>query len=96
MPKQFLPKVIPNENKEETAIRQQLSLEKCMAEINLRKKCYDKLTLHWITTTVTTQLWESDCQKEQQKSVTTLWKENLNKQMNKAMIIITTEEHKMV
>ena len=37
MPKQFLPKVIPNENKEETTIRQQLSLEKFMAEINLQK-----------------------------------------------------------
>ena len=37
MPKQYLPKVIPNENKEETTIRQQLSLEKFMAEINLQK-----------------------------------------------------------
>ena len=37
MPRKFLPKVIPNENKEETAIRQQLSLEKFKAEINLQK-----------------------------------------------------------
>ena len=37
MPRNFLPKIIPNENKEETAIRQQLSLEKFMAEISLQK-----------------------------------------------------------
>ena len=37
MPRKFLPKVIPNENKEETTIRQQLSLEKFKAEINLQK-----------------------------------------------------------
>ena len=42
MPKQFLPKVIPNENKEEATIRQQLSLEKFMAEINLQKRCSQK------------------------------------------------------
>ena len=37
MPRKFLPKIIPNENKEETAIRQQLSLEKFRAEISLQK-----------------------------------------------------------
>ena len=37
MPRKFLPKIIPNENKEETAIRQQLSLEKFKAEISLQK-----------------------------------------------------------
>ena len=37
MPRKFLPKVIPNENKEEAAIRQQLSLEKFKAEISLQK-----------------------------------------------------------
>ena len=37
MPRKFLPKMIPNENKEETAIRQQLSLEKFKAEISLQK-----------------------------------------------------------
>ena len=37
MPRKFLLKVIPNENKEETAIRQQLSLEKFKAENNLQK-----------------------------------------------------------
>ena len=36
MPRKFLPKLIPNENKEETAIRQQ-SLEKFKAEIKLQK-----------------------------------------------------------
>ena len=35
MPRKYLPKVIPNENKEETAIRQQLSLQKFKAEISL-------------------------------------------------------------
>ena len=35
MPRNFLPNIIPNENKEETAIRQQLSLEKF--KVNLRK-----------------------------------------------------------
>ena len=34
MPWKFLPKAMPNENKEETPIRQQLSLEKFKAEIN--------------------------------------------------------------
>ena len=47
MPKQFLPKVIPNENKKETAIRQQLSLEKFMAEINLQKKCFQNYLERW-------------------------------------------------
>ena len=37
MPRTFLLKIIPNENKEETAIRQQLSLEKFKAEISLQK-----------------------------------------------------------
>ena len=37
MPRKFLPKIIPKENKEETAIRQQLSLEKFKAEISLQK-----------------------------------------------------------
>ena len=37
MSRKFLPKIIPNENKEETAIRQQLSLEKFKAEISLQK-----------------------------------------------------------
>ena len=37
MPRKFLPKVLPNENKEETAIRQQLSLEIFKAEIKLQK-----------------------------------------------------------
>ena len=37
MPRKFLPKTIPNENKEETAIRQQLILEKFKAEISLQK-----------------------------------------------------------
>ena len=37
MQRKFLPKIIPNENKEETAIRQQLSLEKFKAEISLQK-----------------------------------------------------------
>ena len=37
MPRKSLPKILPNENKEETAIRQQLSLEKLKAEISLQK-----------------------------------------------------------
>ena len=37
MPRKFLPKTIPNKNKEETAIRQQISLEKFKAEIKLQK-----------------------------------------------------------
>ena len=37
MLRKFLPKVLLNENKEETAIRQQLSLEKFKAKINLQK-----------------------------------------------------------
>ena len=37
MLRKSLPKIIPNENKDETAIRQQLSLEKFKAEINLQK-----------------------------------------------------------
>ena len=37
MSRKFLPKIIPNKNKEETAIRQQLSLEKFKAEISLQK-----------------------------------------------------------
>ena len=56
MPRKFLPKVIPNENKEETAVRQQLSLENFKADINLRSN-------------LLTELWENDCLKEQQKSV---------------------------
>ena len=42
MARKFLPKVIPNENKDETAIRQHLSLEKLKAEINLQKICSQK------------------------------------------------------
>ena len=37
MPRKFLPKVIPNENKEEAAIRRQLRLEKFKTEISLLK-----------------------------------------------------------
>ena len=37
MPRKFLPKIIPNKNKEQTAIRQQISLEKFKAEIKLQK-----------------------------------------------------------
>ena len=37
MPRKILPKIISNENKEETAIRQQLSLEKFKAEISLQQ-----------------------------------------------------------
>ena len=37
MPRKFLPKVIPNKNKKETAIRQQLSVEKFKTEISLQK-----------------------------------------------------------
>ena len=37
MPRKPLPKVKPNENKEKTAIRQQLHLEKFKTEINLQK-----------------------------------------------------------
>ena len=37
MSRKFLPKALSNENIEETAIRQQLSLEKLKAEINLQK-----------------------------------------------------------
>ena len=38
IPRKFLPKVIPNENKIETAIRQYLSLEKFKVEINFSQK----------------------------------------------------------
>ena len=84
MPRKFLPKVIPNKNKEETAIRQQLSLEKFKAEINLQKICSPKylerfqtLDAHMIAhftmnydniCNSLTELWENDCLKEQLKS----------------------------
>ena len=42
MPRKFLPEIIPNGNKEETTIRQQLSLEKFKAEISLQKTCSRK------------------------------------------------------
>ena len=42
MPRKFLPKVIPIKNKEEAAIRQQLSLEKVKAESNLQQFCSHK------------------------------------------------------
>ena len=55
MRRKFLPKIIPNENKKETAIRQQLSLGKFMAEISLPKipsqkylECFQTLDAHMI------------------------------------------------
>ena len=55
MPRKFLPKIIPNESKEETAIRLQLSLEKFKAEISLQKiysqkylKCFQTLDPHMV------------------------------------------------
>ena len=47
MPRKFSPKVIPNENKEETAISQQLSLEKFKTEINLPRIRSQKY-LEWV------------------------------------------------
>ena len=56
MSRKFLAKVIPKENKEETAIRQQLCLEKFKAEINFHKirsqkylDCFQILNVHVIT-----------------------------------------------
>ena len=37
IPRNFLPKIIPNENKQEAAIRKQLNLEIRKDKINLRK-----------------------------------------------------------
>ena len=68
MPRTFLPKVIPNENKEETAIRQQLSLEKFKAEINLQKvrshkylERFQTLDAHMITYSTTTNYDNDIC-----------------------------------
>ena len=56
MSRKFLAKVIPKENKEKTAIRQQLCLEKFKAEINFHKirsqkylDCFQILNVHMIT-----------------------------------------------
>ena len=86
MPRKFLPKVIPNENKEETVIRQQLSFEKFKAEIGLQKirsqtflerfQTLDACMISNFTMNYDngvcnslTELWETDCLKEQQKSI---------------------------
>ena len=86
MPRKFLPKVIPNENKEETVIRQQLSFEKFKAEIGLQKirsqtflerfqtldACMiSNFTMNYDNDVCNslTELWETDCLKEQQKSI---------------------------
>ena len=47
MARKLLSKVIPNENKEETAIRQQLNLEKLKAEVNLQKIRSQKYLEHF-------------------------------------------------
>ena len=47
MPRKFLPKRIKNEAKEETAIRQQLSIEKFKAEINLQQLRSEKYQVRY-------------------------------------------------
>ena len=76
IPRKFLPKVIPNENKIKTAIRQYLSLEKLKVEINLQKilsnaHMISHLTMNYDSDICNslTELWENDCLKEEQKSV---------------------------
>lgn len=123
-----MPKVIPKKNKEETAIRQQLSLEKFKTVINLQKVYSFKhfqtldanmITLQWITITTvvihSSNYWKKAARTNSRNqstfltqkgigiiitsprnSVTTLRKENLKKQIKKAMIITLIEEHKIV
>ena len=76
MPRNFLQKFISNESKEETAIRQQLSLEKFKADINLQNirflKHLDRFKTLDVNTHFTmnynygtcnslTPLWVNDC-----------------------------------
>ena len=93
MPRKFLPKVIPNENKEETAVRQQLSLEKFKAEINLQKirsqkylECFQTLDAHMIAHF--TMNYDNDiC-----NSPTELWENDCLKEQQKSVEPMRNEE----
>ena len=76
MSRKFLPKVIPNENKEETAIRQQLSLQIIHSQKYL--EYFQTLDSHMITHFTMScnnicnsliELWVKDGLKEQRESV---------------------------
>ena len=88
MPRKFLPKIIPNENKEETAIRQQLSLENFKAEISLQKICFREyleqfqtLDAHMIAQF--TMNYDNDIG----NSLTELWENGCLKQQQKSVNI---------
>ena len=88
MSRKFLPKIIPNENKEETAIRQQLSLEKFKAEISLQKirsrkylERFQTLDAHMIAHF--TMNYDNDIG----NSLTELWENDCLKQQQKSVNI---------
>ena len=93
MPRKFLPKVIPNENKEETAIRQQLSLEIFKAEINLQKIHSHKYLERFQTLdTHMTAHFTMNYDKDMCNSLTELWKNDYLKEQQKSVDIFDTKK----
>ena len=92
MSRKFLPKALSNENIEETAIRQQLSLEKFKTEINLQKirsqnyfERFQTLDAHMITHFIINYYNNIF------NSLTELWKTDYLKKQQKSVNIFDTK-----